>query len=119
MVRSRCHRMLRRVAPFRYQIGARFRRILATISALGHDHGFARIAQNYAVRASDFVRNRPTEGRTPTGANFPRAARISRKGRQAREYKPLPVDDSKVRQPDISRAKEILGWQPRVDFEEG
>ena len=35
------------------------------------------------------------------------------------EYKPLPVDDPKVRQPDISRAKEILGWEPRVKFEQG
>jgi dTDP-glucose 4,6-dehydratase len=35
------------------------------------------------------------------------------------EYKPLPVDDPKVRQPDISRAKEALGWEPRVGFEEG
>jgi dTDP-glucose 4,6-dehydratase len=35
------------------------------------------------------------------------------------EYKPLPVDDPKVRQPDISRAKEVLGWEPRVEFEEG
>ena len=35
------------------------------------------------------------------------------------EYKPLPVDDPKVRQPDIGRARNILGWQPRVDFEEG
>ena len=35
------------------------------------------------------------------------------------EYKPLPVDDPRVRQPDISRAKEILGWEPRVEFEEG
>jgi len=35
------------------------------------------------------------------------------------EYKPLPVDDPKVRQPDISRAKKILNWEPRVDFEEG
>ena len=35
------------------------------------------------------------------------------------EYKPLPVDDPKVRQPDISRAKTVLGWEPRVDFEEG
>jgi dTDP-glucose 4,6-dehydratase len=24
-----------------------------------------------------------------------------------------------VRQPDIARAKEVLGWEPRVDFEEG
>ena len=35
------------------------------------------------------------------------------------EYRPLPVDDPRVRQPDIARAKEVLGWQPRVDFEEG
>ncbi|PYL09331.1 MAG: NAD-dependent dehydratase [Verrucomicrobia bacterium] len=39
--------------------------------------------------------------------------------KSAIEYKPLPVDDPKVRQPDISRAKEILGWEPRVGFEEG
>jgi len=31
----------------------------------------------------------------------------------------LPMDDPKVRQPDITRAKKILGWQPRVSFEEG
>src|SRR6516162_9702898 len=35
------------------------------------------------------------------------------------EYKPLPVDDPKVRQPDITRAKEVLRWEPRVQFEEG
>jgi dTDP-glucose 4,6-dehydratase len=35
------------------------------------------------------------------------------------EYKPLPVDDPKVRQPDITRAKKILGWEPRVEFDEG
>ena len=35
------------------------------------------------------------------------------------EYKPLPVDDPKVRQPDISLAKRILKWTPRVPFEEG
>jgi len=35
------------------------------------------------------------------------------------EYKPLPVDDPKVRQPDIARAKKILGWEPHVSFEEG
>ncbi len=33
--------------------------------------------------------------------------------------KPLPVDDPKIRQPDISRAKRILGWEPRVSREEG
>ena len=35
------------------------------------------------------------------------------------EYKPLPVDDPKVRQPDISRARKVLGWEPRVKFDEG
>ena len=33
--------------------------------------------------------------------------------------KPLPVDDPKVRQPDISRARAILGWEPKVPLEEG
>ena len=34
-------------------------------------------------------------------------------------FEPLPVDDPKVRQPDISVAREVLGWQPRVPLEEG
>src|ERR1700681_4026462 len=34
------------------------------------------------------------------------------------DYKPLPVDDPKVRQPDISRAKKVLDWEPRVQFDE-
>ncbi len=35
------------------------------------------------------------------------------------QYGPLPVDDPKVRQPDIRRAKELLEWQPQVGLEEG
>ncbi|MFN2457947.1 MAG: UDP-glucuronic acid decarboxylase family protein [Chitinophagaceae bacterium] len=34
-------------------------------------------------------------------------------------YKPLPVDDPKQRQPDITKAKQLLGWQPRVSRIEG
>jgi dTDP-glucose 4,6-dehydratase len=34
-------------------------------------------------------------------------------------YKPLPEDDPQVRQPDITKAKEILGWEPKVDLDEG
>jgi len=34
-------------------------------------------------------------------------------------YEPLPSDDPQVRQPDISRAKEKLGWTPEVDRREG
>ncbi|HUL03871.1 MAG TPA: UDP-glucuronic acid decarboxylase family protein [Gemmatimonadales bacterium] len=33
--------------------------------------------------------------------------------------RPLPVDDPKVRQPDISRARSILGWEPKVSLEQG
>ena len=34
-------------------------------------------------------------------------------------FKPLPKDDPLQRQPDISRAKEILDWEPRVSRSEG
>ena len=34
-------------------------------------------------------------------------------------YKPLPVDDPKQRQPDITKARSILGWEPKVDRKEG
>jgi dTDP-glucose 4,6-dehydratase len=34
-------------------------------------------------------------------------------------YKPLPVDDPKQRQPDITKAKEVLGWAPKVERKDG
>ncbi|MHC4471114.1 MAG: UDP-glucuronic acid decarboxylase family protein [Planctomycetota bacterium] len=34
-------------------------------------------------------------------------------------HRPLPEDDPKVRQPDISRARELLGWEPEVSLEQG
>ncbi len=34
-------------------------------------------------------------------------------------FKPLPVDDPRVRQPDIGRARRLLGWEPKVPLEEG
>lgn len=34
-------------------------------------------------------------------------------------YKPLPMDDPKQRKPDITRAKELLGWEPKVNRKEG
>ena len=34
-------------------------------------------------------------------------------------FKPLPQDDPKQRQPDISRAKEVLGWEPKIAREQG
>jgi nucleoside-diphosphate-sugar epimerase len=35
------------------------------------------------------------------------------------EYRPLPQDDPRVRKPDIGRARQLLGWEPRVDRREG
>jgi len=34
-------------------------------------------------------------------------------------YHPLPTDDPKVRQPDITKARTLLGWEPKVDLEQG
>jgi dTDP-glucose 4,6-dehydratase len=34
-------------------------------------------------------------------------------------YEALPVDDPQIRQPDISRAKQLLGWEPQVDLADG
>lgn len=34
-------------------------------------------------------------------------------------YKELPIDDPKIRRPDISAAKNILGWEPQVSLEMG
>ncbi len=34
-------------------------------------------------------------------------------------HQPLPVDDPKIRQPDISKARRVLGWEPQVSLEEG
>jgi dTDP-glucose 4,6-dehydratase len=34
-------------------------------------------------------------------------------------YEALPVDDPQVRQPDITRARQLLGWEPKVELEEG
>ena len=34
-------------------------------------------------------------------------------------FRPLPADDPKVRQPDITRARTLLGWEPKVPLEQG
>ena len=34
-------------------------------------------------------------------------------------HEALPVDDPQVRQPDITRARQLLGWEPEVDLAEG
>ena len=34
-------------------------------------------------------------------------------------FEALPIDDPQVRRPDISRARDVLGWEPEIDLEEG
>jgi dTDP-glucose 4,6-dehydratase len=34
-------------------------------------------------------------------------------------HEALPVDDPQVRQPDITRARQLLGWEPEIELEEG
>ena len=34
-------------------------------------------------------------------------------------YEPLPVDDPRVRQPDITRARTLLDWEPKVSLQDG
>jgi dTDP-glucose 4,6-dehydratase len=34
-------------------------------------------------------------------------------------FEALPIDDPQVRQPDITRARQLLGWEPQIDLEEG
>ena len=34
-------------------------------------------------------------------------------------YEPLPQDDPKQRRPDITKARQLLGWEPKIDLESG
>jgi dTDP-glucose 4,6-dehydratase len=64
----------------------------------------------------------------PTNLGNPEEISILELGRKILEitrsrseivHKPLPEDDPRVRRPDIARAREILGWNPKVDLREG
>ena len=50
---------------------------------------------------------------------FAEAVRAAAGGGGNIVHKPLPKDDPKQRRPDITRARQALGWEPRVPLEEG
>jgi dTDP-glucose 4,6-dehydratase len=54
-----------------------------------------------------------------TVLDFARTIQKLTKTRSEIVYRPLPVDDPKVRQPDITKARATLGWEPRVLLEDG
>ena len=58
----------------------------------------------------------PTEMTILEFANLIRARFGNRNGI---DFKPLPMDDPKIRRPDIGKAKRILGWEPKVGLDEG
>jgi len=57
--------------------------------------------------------------REMTMLQFAEAVRAAAGGGGKIVHKPLPKDDPKQRQPDITRARQLLGWEPRVPLEEG
>ena len=57
--------------------------------------------------------------REMTMIEFAEAVRAAAGGGGRIVHKPLPKDDPKQRRPDITRARELLGWEPQVSLEEG
>ncbi|MCI0571768.1 MAG: SDR family oxidoreductase [Myxococcaceae bacterium] len=57
--------------------------------------------------------------REMTMLEFAEAVRAAAGGGGRIDFKPLPKDDPRQRRPDISRARELLGWEPRVPLEQG
>lgn len=74
----------------------------------------------YRLLISDL--NEPTNIGNPTEMTIKEMAEvvINVTGSKSKiVFKDLPIDDPKVRQPDIARAKKYLGWEPKVNLEEG
>ncbi len=66
--------------------------------------------------------NQPVNLGNPHEFNILQLAKLVLKFTRAKSriiFKPLPQDDPKQRQPDISQARKLLGWQPQVELEEG
>ncbi|WPB78519.1 UDP-glucuronic acid decarboxylase family protein [Archangium violaceum] len=57
--------------------------------------------------------------REMTLLQFAEAVRDAMGGSSRITFEPLPTDDPKQRQPDITRARKLLGWEPRVRLEDG
>lgn len=69
-----------------------------------------------------------SEGHDPVNIGNPREMSVVEFAEKIRDlcgsqstivHKPLPVDDPKIRQPNISKARSLLGWEPKMDLEKG
>jgi len=54
-----------------------------------------------------------------TMVEFARAIIAATRSRSTIVFRPLPQDDPRQRQPDIGRARALLGWEPRVTLADG
>ena len=110
------------------QIAARYREAPPSAPQNGHQAELE-IAQTKAktlvdgiLRLMDSDTNDPVNIGNPHEVTIEEIARtiIKLVGSSSRiVYRPLPVDDPKQRQPDITRARTLLKWEPKVDLEEG
>jgi dTDP-glucose 4,6-dehydratase len=74
------------------------------------------------LRLMDSSFNEPVNIGNPTELTIEQIARIIVRMTGSNSpivYRPLPTDDPKVRKPDITRARTILGWEPKVELEQG
>jgi dTDP-glucose 4,6-dehydratase len=74
----------------------------------------------YRLMTSDF--NDPVNVGNPVEMTILQMAQTILRMTQSRSkiaFKPLPVDDPKVRQPNIDRARKVLNWEPKVALDEG
>ena len=74
------------------------------------------------IRLMDSKENDPVNIGNPQEMTIEQIAKkiIELTGSKSRlVYRPLPEDDPKVRQPDITRARTLLGWEPKVGLDEG
>src|SRR5215217_1313405 len=74
------------------------------------------------LRLADSKENDPINIGNPHEMTIEEIARaiIEISGSKSRiVYRPLPEDDPKVRRPDITRARTLLGWEPKVPLEQG
>ena len=74
------------------------------------------------IRMMESSENSPINIGNPTEMTIRQIAEtiIEMTGSKSRiVYQPLPEDDPKIRRPDITRARTLLGWEPKVDLREG
>ena len=94
------------------------RAVIDTSVLIRHERGLGtRLPEDVAVSAATLAEL--GLGVLLTDDPGQRATRLATLTRVEREFEALPIDDPKQRQPDITLARELLGWSPEVSLREG